>query len=316
MARLEDLFGVPVVESYGMTEASHQMTSNPLPPGKRKPGSVGIAAGPEVAIMDEEGSLLPADRIGEIVIRGANVTEGYENNTSANLSSFTDGWFRTGDQGYLDTDNYLFITGRLKEIINRGGEKVAPKEIDEAILEHPNVTQAVAFAVPHRGLGEDIAVAVILKEGLSAKEQEIREFAFERLADFKVPSQIIFMEEIPKGPTGKLQRIGLAEKLSHKLQKEYIAPQEPVAKNLAEIWGEVLKVEKISIHDNFFARGGDSLLAAQVVSRVRNLFHIDLPITTIFRDPNLAGQAFIIQEMILDEIDKMSDEEAQHYLKE
>ena len=316
MARLEDQFGVPVVESYGMTEASHQMTSNPLPPSKRKPGSVGIAAGPEVSIMDKEGRLLPEDRIGEIVIRGANVTKGYENNPSANMSSFTDGWFRTGDQGYLDTDNYLFITGRLKEIINRGGEKVAPKEIDEAILEHPSVTQAVAFAVPHKGLGEDIAVAVILKEGLSVKEQEIREFAFEKLADFKVPSQVIFMEEIPKGPTGKLQRIGLAEKLSHKLQREYIAPQEPIAQNLADIWGEVLKVEKISIRDNFFALGGDSLLAAQVVSRVRNVFHIELPLTTIFRDPNLAGQAYIIQEMILDEIDKMSDEEAQNYLKD
>jgi acyl-CoA synthetase (AMP-forming)/AMP-acid ligase II len=310
MARLEDLFGVPVVESYGMTEASHQMTSNPLPPGQRKPGSVGIAAGPEVAIMDEEGSLLPADRIGEIVIRGANVTQGYENNTSANMSSFTDGWFRTGDQGYLDTDNYLFITGRLKEIINRGGEKVAPKEIDEAILEHPNVTQAVAFAVPHSGLGEDIAVAVVFKEDAVVSEKEIREFLFDRLADYKVPSQIVILDKIPKGPTGKLQRIGLADKLAFNLKPEYVAPESPAEKTLADIWAEILGVAQVGIRDNFFSLGGDSLSATRAISRVRSVFQMELPLKMFFMDPTVSGQALIIENVILEEIEGLDEKEA------
>jgi acyl-CoA synthetase (AMP-forming)/AMP-acid ligase II/acyl carrier protein len=310
MAGLEDLFGVPVVESYGMTEASHQMTSNPLPPGKRKPGSVGIAAGPDVAIMDEEGSLLPADRIGEIVIRGANVTQGYENNKSANLSSFTDGWFRTGDQGYLDTDNYLFITGRLKEIINRGGEKVAPKEIDEAILEHLSVTQAVAFAVPHRGLGEDIAVAIVFKEHAVVSEKEIREFLFDRLADYKVPSQIVILDKIPKGPTGKLQRIGLSDKLAFHLKPEYVAPESPAEKKLADIWAEILGVAQVGIRDNFFSLGGDSLSATRTISRVRSVFQIELSLKMFFMDPTVFGQALIVENVILDEIEKLDEKEA------
>ena len=310
MARIEDQFGVPVVESYGMTEASHQMTSNPLPPGKRKPGSVGIAAGPEVAIMNEEGRLLPADRIGEIVIRGANVTPGYENNPSANMSSFTDGWFRTGDQGYLDTDSYLFITGRLKEIINRGGEKVAPREIDEAILEHPSVTQAVAFAVPHSGLGEDIAVAVVFKEHVVVSGKEMREFLFDRLADFKVPSQIVILDKIPKGPTGKLQRIGLADKLAFNLKPEYISPASSVEKTLADIWAEILGVERVGIKDNFFSLGGDSLSATRTIARVRSVFQIELSLKVFFMDPTVSGQALIIEKIILEEIEGLDEKEA------
>ena len=164
MAELEEVFNAPVVESYGMTEASHQMTSNPLPPSPRKAGSVGVAAGPDVAIMDEAGNLLPVGEIGEIVIRGINVTDGYENNPTANQSAFTNGWFRTGDQGRFDTDGYLFITGRIKEIINRGGEKIAPKEVDEILIQHPAIAQAIAFAVPHPTLGEDVAAAVVLND--------------------------------------------------------------------------------------------------------------------------------------------------------
>ena len=148
MAELERVFGIPVIESYGMTEAAHQMASNPLPPGQRKPGSVGVAAGPQIAIMDDRGELLPPGTTGEIVIRGANVTRGYENNPTANEAAFTKGWFRTGDQGRMDADGYLFITGRTKEIINRGGEKISPREIDEVFLDHPAVAQAAAFPFP------------------------------------------------------------------------------------------------------------------------------------------------------------------------
>jgi acyl-CoA synthetase (AMP-forming)/AMP-acid ligase II len=196
-----------------MTEAAHQMASNPLPPRVRKPGTVGPAAGPEIAIMDDKGAILGEGETGEVVIRGRNVTPGYDKNPEANAKSFTDGWFRTGDQGHLDHDGYLTITGRLKEIINRGGEKISPREIDEVLLDHPAVAQAVTFAMPHDKLGEDVAAAIVLREGATATEKEIREFAAAKLADFKVPRKVLFLTEIPKGPTGKLQRIGLAEKL-------------------------------------------------------------------------------------------------------
>jgi oxalate---CoA ligase len=210
---LEAAFNAPVIESYGMTEASHQMTSNPLPPATRIPGSVGIAAGPEVAIMDESGNILPFESTGEIVIRGANVTSGYENNPKANTEAFAHGWFRTGDQGLMTAAGYLTITGRLKEIINRGGEKVSPREVDEVLMDHPAVQQVVTFPMPHDKLGEDVAAAVVLREGQGATERELRDFVGLRLADFKVPRKIVFLEEIPKGATGKLQRIGLAAKL-------------------------------------------------------------------------------------------------------
>ncbi len=213
MAELEEAFGAPVVEAYAMTEAAHQMTCNPLPPLARKPGTVGIAAGPEVSVMDEAGTHLPAGGVGEIVIRGPNVSDGYENNPAANAEAFTNGWFRTGDQGVMDDEGYVTITGRLKEIINRGGEKISPREIDEALLDHPAVRQVVAFAMPHPKLGEEIAAAAVLRKGMEATPRELRAFAAERLADFKVPRKILLMHDIPKGPTGKLQRIGMAEKL-------------------------------------------------------------------------------------------------------
>jgi acyl-CoA synthetase (AMP-forming)/AMP-acid ligase II len=213
MAELEKAFNAPVIESYGMTEASHQMASNPLPPRARKPGSVGIAAGPEIAIMDESGEFLGNGAIGEVVIQGENVTKGYENNPKANESGFAKGWFRTGDQGTLDAEGYLTITGRLKEIINRGGEKISPREVDEVLLDHPAVAQAITFAMPHAKLGEEVAAAIVLKDNEKATESEIRAFVAKRLADFKVPRKILFLTEIPKGATGKLQRIGLAEKL-------------------------------------------------------------------------------------------------------
>lgn len=213
MERLEEVFGAPVVEAYAMTEAAHQMTCNPLPPGRRKPGTVGPAAGPEVSIMNEEGSLLSTGEVGEVVIKGPNVTPGYGNNSKANAEAFTNGWFRTGDQGKMDEDGYVTITGRLKEIINRGGEKISPREIDDVLMDHPSVEQVVAFAMPHPKLGEEVAAAIVLREGTEATDHDIQAFANERLANFKVPRKVLFLDEIPKGPTGKMQRIGLAEKL-------------------------------------------------------------------------------------------------------
>ena len=219
MAALEETFGCPVIEAYGMTEATHQMASNPLPPAPRKPGTVGIAAGPEVAIADAEGHILEQGAPGEIVISGPNVTAGYESNPQANAENFFDRedgngrWFRTGDQGMIDEEGYLSITGRLKEIINRGGEKISPREVDDILMDHEAVAQVVTFAMPHDKLGEDVAAAIVLREGAAADERAIRDFAAARLAPFKVPRRILFLDEIPKGSTGKLQRIGLAEKL-------------------------------------------------------------------------------------------------------
>jgi oxalate---CoA ligase len=210
---LEDVFKAPLIEAYGMTEATHQMTCNPLPPLARKPGTVGRAAGPEVAIMGHDGSILASGDTGEIVIRGANVTAGYENNDKANGEAFTHGWFRTGDQGVMDDEGYVSITGRLKEIINRGGEKVSPREIDEILMDHAAVAQVVCFGMPHAKLGEEVAAVVVLREGQQASERELQDFVGARAADYKVPKKILFMDEIPKGATGKLQRIGLAQKL-------------------------------------------------------------------------------------------------------
>ena len=212
MEQMERVFGAPLVESYGMTEAAHQMASNPLE-GPRKPGHVGRPAGPEMAIMGEDGGMLPQGEIGEVVIRGPNVTKGYEANPEANAKAFTDGWFRTGDQGLFDRDGFLLLTGRLKELINRGGEKVSPLEVDGVLSAHPAVAQALCFAIPHAKLGEEVGAAIVLREGHEASERELRDFAAERLADFKVPRRVVFLAEIPKGATGKLMRIGLAEKL-------------------------------------------------------------------------------------------------------
>ncbi len=213
IAEVETVFGAPLIESYGMTEAAHQMASNPLPPAVRKPGSVGVAAGPEVAIMGEDCQILAQGETGEIVIRGPNVTRGYENNPKANADGFAGGWFRTGDQGVIDADGYISLTGRLKEIINRGGEKVSPREVDEILMDHPAVAQVVCFGMPHPKLGEEVAAAVVLREGQQVSERDLQAFVSARAADYKVPKKILFMEEIPKGATGKLQRIGLAAKL-------------------------------------------------------------------------------------------------------
>lgn len=213
MSDLEAAFGAPVLEAYGMTEAAHQMASNPLPPSSRKPGSVGPNTGTtQIGIMDSEGNLLKTGERGEVVIRGANVIRGYENNPEANASSFTNGWFRTGDQGYLDEEGYLLLTGRLKEMINRGGEKISPREIDEVLLGHPAVAEAVAFGTPHPTWGEEVAAAVVLKS--DASEADLIAYCRERMADFKRPKQIHITAAIPRTATGKIQRRVVAEAFS------------------------------------------------------------------------------------------------------
>jgi acyl-CoA synthetase (AMP-forming)/AMP-acid ligase II len=213
MAKMEKVFGAPVLEAYGMTEASHQMASNPQPPSARKPGSVGQGTGIRIGIMDDAGNLLAAGERGEVVIKGPNVVDGYENNPEANAKSYTDGWFRTGDQGILDDEGYLMLTGRIKELINRGGEKIGPREIDEVLLGHPCVAEAVAFGVPHATWGEEVAAAIVLKENQTATEAELQAYCKERLADFKRPKKFYIIETIPRTATGKIQRGAVAKAL-------------------------------------------------------------------------------------------------------
>jgi amino acid adenylation domain-containing protein len=301
-AELEGVFNVPVIETYGMTETS-MITCNPPPQRQRKAGSVGMAAGPEVAIVGEGGALLPAGETGEIVVRGAAIMQGYDNNPTANGLAFRHGWFRTGDQGYLDAEGYLFITGRVKEIINRGGEIIAPQEVDDVLMEHPAVAQAVTFAVPHARLGEGIAAAVVLHPNTVVAESDIRQFAATRLAAFKVPQQVLIVDEIPKGPTGKLQRLNLAEKLGltrpdrvrHAMSAGTDAPRTPVEEVLAGLWAQVLGLDCVGIHDNFFAIGGDSILATQLISRVREVMRVEISFRSFFEVPTVAGMARSIE---------------------
>ena len=298
MGEIEHAFGVPMIEAYGMTEASHQMAANPLPPGTRKPGSVGLPAGPEIAILNDQGGFASAGETGEIVIRGSSITRGYEANPDANAAAFINGWFRTGDLGFLDNDGYLFLVGRTKEMINRGGEKISPREVDEVLAQHPAVLQVITFAAPHATLGEDVAAAIVLRSGASATVREIQNFAAANLADFKVPRRIVFLDKIPLGPTGKPQRIGLAAKLGIEAERtEYLAPSTSHERTLAGIWNQLLGLE-VGIKDNFFDLGGHSLTASQVISRVRRDFRVNLTHAEIFDHPTIQELAAHIETLL------------------
>jgi acyl-CoA synthetase (AMP-forming)/AMP-acid ligase II/aryl carrier-like protein len=290
-AELERCLGAPVIEAYGMTEAAHQVTGNPLPPAIRKPKSVGIAAGLELTIMDEEGRELPLGAIGEIVIRGNNVTRGYTNDPEANAAAFVAGWFHTGDQGFVDADGYVYITGRLKEIINRGGKKFSPREVEEALVEHAAVSQAAAFRVSHATLGEDVAAAVVLKDGVRTNADEIRACLFGRLADFKVPSQIVVVERLPTTATGKVERNRLERVLTENLKATFAPPRDSIEAQVAAIFSQLLEVSEVGVHDNFFVLGGDSLRGFQALARIRAQLKADLSILDLFKHPTVAQLA-------------------------
>lgn len=318
---LEQMFGSPFIEAYGMTEAAPQIASNRLTAGERKAGSVGRPAGPEVAILNEAGQILAAGETGEVVIRGENVIRAYENDPTANETAFVRGWLRTGDQGRLDAEGFLFLTGRLKEFINRGGEKISPRSIEEVLLQHPAVAQAVTFAVPDRQLGETVAAAIVVDADSESREpvagnleaqqkliQQIRSFAAARLAHFKVPQQIVIVDAIPHGPAGKLQRKDLAEKLrlAEPIYQpvgpagDSVEPRTPAERKLAEIWSQVLHIGAPGVHDHFFNLGGNSLAATRVVARVRDAFHVDLPLANLFENPTVAGLADLIGRRLAD----------------
>lgn len=302
-AELEQTFQTPVIEFYGMTEtASSPLACNPLPPRERKPGSVGIPVDLDVAVMDERGALLRGGQTGQVVVRGTAVMAGYDGDPAATKAAFAGDWFKTGDLGYFDGDGYLFLTGRIREMVNRGGEKVTPQEVEAVLLQHPAVVEAVAFAVPHPTLGEDVASAVVLRSSTAATPNDIRQFAVGRIADFKVPRQVLVVNEIPKGPTGKVQRIALAEKLGLASgatpRQAFVAPRTPLERALAKHWAEILQVEQIGIHDDFFASGGDSLLATYVLSHVYEIAQIELDVSRFFEAPTVAEVAHHLEQLI------------------
>jgi acyl-CoA synthetase (AMP-forming)/AMP-acid ligase II/aryl carrier-like protein len=298
LRELEATFGVPVIEAYGMTEAAHQIASNPLPPDERRPGTVGRAAGPEIVVLGPDGRPALPGTPGEIAIRGPNVTAGYAGQAAAARAA--DGWLRTGDEGVLDGDGWLTILGRRKELIDRGSQKVSPAEVEQALIEHPAVARAVAFGVPDRRLGEQVAAAVVLETGAAVTELALREHAEGRLADYKVPRRIAILDELPYGSTGKPDRRGLAARLALEmpdpaLTAEPVAPRNPLEASLLALWREVLgDTVPFGVEDPFVACGGDSLLATRLLSRIRSAFVIEVSMAALLDHPTIAEQARLV----------------------
>ena len=297
MTDLESTFTTLVTEGYGLTEAL-QLTNTPLDARKRKPGSLGVTGNSEVAIMDEAERILGSNQLGEIVCRGPVLMSGYDEDADANRRSFVKGWFRTGDLGYLDPDGHLYLTGRTKEIINRGGEKVSPQEVDDVLLGCAQVIDAATFATPHASLGEEIAVAVVLQRGTALREADIREFAARRLPALKVPRKILIVDQIPKSPTGKVQRSELAKKLGMlssprgpDRRAPFVAPRSPLEHQLAAIWEELLDLSPIGAFDDFFDLGGDSLTAATLMTAIEAACHQVLPPAVLLEAPTVARLA-------------------------
>lgn len=311
MDALERAWRAPVLEAYGLSEAPNH-TCNPLPPGERKPGSVGVAQGNAVTIVGDDGSVAAVGAVGEVVVRGANVFGGYAHADEANGEAFVDlgdggaRWFRTGDLGHLDTDGYLYLTGRLKEQINRAGQTVSPREVDEALLGHPAVAQAAAFAVPDPHLGEQVAAAVVPVEGAAPSEGELRQFASLRLAPYKVPARVYVVDGLPKGKTGKVARRELAERLG--TDGRDAAPEaqprtearDELEQVVADLWCDTLGIEPPSVFDHFLDLGGDSLLATRLLARYRDELDLDLTMLELGDAPTIAAQADLLGRCLLD----------------
>lgn len=290
--KLAKYFGGIVVKVYGLTETGGTGTFTPPMSGKNKKNSVGIAGGCEVGIMDDGGSFLPFGKVGAIFIKGPGVTKGYENNDFANVHSFQNGWFATGDQGYFDEDGCLFITGRTKEIINRGGVKISPYEVENILSQHSDVLETAVFAVPHPVFGEAPAAMVVLKPGTNVMPQQLKFFLRDKIAQYKIPDQIIIVDKIPRGATGKVQRSKLYEHVIEAIQSnpqgnidcrttDYLPPRTEMEKNVAEVWRKLFKLEEIGVQDDFVELGGDSLAAAVLFAELEQVLGKKLSINTI-----------------------------------
>lgn len=276
MEEVEALFGVPVIQTFGMTEAGPLIASTGLSPADRLPGSVGRSCGPEIRVVPGETRSAQGQAIGEVAIRGDNVFGGYENDDEANRRAFREGWFFTGDTGYLDDAGNLFLAGRIKQLINRGGEKVNPQEVDDALLCHPAVAEAATVAVKHRTLGEDVAAAVSLKAAATA--DDLRAFLTGRLAPFKIPAQILVLDRLPRNPVGKLDRIAVSGMIeAARSERGHVAPRNALEELLAGIWARELGIPSVGIHDDFAVLGGDSLSSVRIMLALESAIGVRVP---------------------------------------
>lgn len=296
-AELEETFGVPVIEAYGMTEAAHQITSDSLPPHHRGNGSVGTATGGvRVAIVGPDGMRLAAGEQGEVAIRGGGLFHGYENDPT-NGSAFIDGWFRTGDLGRLDNGGYLFLTGRIREMINRGGETIAPREVDETLLEHPDVTDAVAFGIPHPRLGEVVAAAVVLRRGSTISETDLRQFARVRLDPAKVPVKIALVADMPRGATGKPDYAELRKLAAARPElSEADRCAADVAGQLAGTWAELLGIGQVGLTDSLSDLGSDSLRCTRMANHIAATFGVRVRMDELLVADTVAEQAVLVND--------------------
>lgn len=303
-AQMEEVFGVPAIEAYGMTEATHQIAANPLPPAARKRGSVGTGTGVDIAVLGARGERLPSGADGEIVIRGANVFGGYDDDVA---QPFIHGWFRTGDRGHLDPDGYLYITGRIKEMINRGGETIPPREIEDVLLEHPDIADAAAVGIPHERLGETVAAAVVVRDGARLTETELRKFVGTRLSPSMIPARVVFLQEIPRSATGKLRCVELDRRLltgrPQPEQRPAAAPED-IAARLTTAWAHLLGADDVGVDDSLSALGNDSLLSVRMANRVESWFDVPVPLVDFFLADTVADQAELIRTLLTERGDR------------
>lgn len=290
MQSAEDLFGVPVIQTFGMTEAGPLITSTTLPPKTRKPGSVGRSCGAEIRIVDENDNSLPVSVPGEVSIRGANVFSGYEDDEEANRKAFRNGWFQTGDTGYLDADGDLFLTGRIKLLINRGGEKISPQEVDDVLLAHDAMIEAASFALKHKTLGEDIAAAVVVREGVTI--EELRSYLAVSLSAFKIPGRIFIMDRLPRNPVGKIDRLALSDMVeSVQSHTSHVAPRNELERFLANLWALELNASTVGVHDDFSALGGDSLSSMRILIALEEALDGPIPDEIFLSFSTISGLA-------------------------
>ncbi|MGE0650496.1 MAG: AMP-binding protein [Alphaproteobacteria bacterium] len=302
---LEGLLRAPVITGYSTTETSCICLS-PQPPRKHKWGTVGLPAGTPVAIMGPDNRLLPQGERGEVVVRCTDVFSGYENDPAANAASFIDGWFRTGDEGVFDAEGYLTLTGRIKDIINRGGEKITPSEVDSALLGHPDIADAITFPIPHTTLGQEVGAAVVPVKGAEMTDETLTRFLRRRIAPFKVPRRFVFVDEIPRGPTGKVSRQGLAEQFGLMVDSAVTRRESTkgdrrataVEAKLQRLWADALRLKDIGLHEDFFMLGGDSLQAVELFLRVEKEFGRRLPRSVLFEASTVAKMAEHIEAVV------------------
>jgi acyl-CoA synthetase (AMP-forming)/AMP-acid ligase II/acyl carrier protein len=303
MQQIESLFGVPVLQTFGMTEAGPLITTNRLPPVKRVAGSVGQSCGPEIRIVSSDDEELSRGSIGEIAIRGANVISEYEDAPDANERAFRGGWFHTGDTGYLDDENFLYLTGRIKEMINRGGEKITPQEVDDVLLTHPSIAQAASFSIKHRTLGEDIAVAIVPRENHTISETDVRDYAAARLAYFKIPQKIFFLSTMPRDPIGKINRLSLSTFAESQLQartdglESRNRDRTELESFLIRLWKVELDLDDVDPDTDFVSLGGDSLSSVRLLSAAETMLQVQIPEEDIAKCATVSGMAKVLVDL-------------------